>query len=50
MTLTTVGYGDIQAINPLARLLAGSEGVIGVLFIALAVARSLTLMSDSEEV
>ncbi|ETV06332.1 3-hydroxyisobutyrate dehydrogenase [Pseudomonas aeruginosa 3576] len=50
VTLTTVGYGDIQAINPLARLLAGSEGVIGVLFIALAVARSLTLMSDSEEV
>lgn len=50
VTLTTVGYGDIQAINLLARLLAGSEGVIGVLFIALAVARSLTLMSDSEEV
>ncbi|MFN2944470.1 hypothetical protein [Escherichia coli] len=45
-----MGYGDIQAINPLARLLAGSEGVIGVLFIALAEARSLTLMSDSEEV
>lgn len=34
----------------LAYYMAGSEGVIGVLFIALAVARSLTLMSDSEEV
>lgn len=51
-TLTTVGYGDIHAIAPAARLLAGAEAVIGVMFIALLVARSLTLMheeADEEE-
>lgn len=47
-TLTTVGYGDIHAIAPPARLLAGAEAVVGVLFIALAVARSLALMQDEE--
>lgn len=47
-TLTTVGYGDIHAISPAARLLAGAEAVAGVLFIALAVARSLALMQDEE--
>ncbi len=47
-TLTTVGYGDIHAIAPLARLLAGAEAVTGVLFIALAVARTLALMHDED--
>lgn len=46
VTLTTVGYGDIHALAPSARLLAGAEGVTGVMFIAVAVARSLMLMSD----
>lgn len=48
-TLTTVGYGDIHAIAPAARLLAGGEAVIGVMFIALLVARSLALMHEQEE-
>lgn len=47
-TLTTVGYGDIHAIAPAARLLAGGEAVIGVMFIALLVARSLALMHERE--
>lgn len=47
-TLTTVGYGDIHAIAPAARLLAGTEAVVGVMFIALAVARSLALINDEE--
>lgn len=45
-TLTTVGYGDIHAIAPAARLLAGTEAVVGVMFIALAVARCVALMQD----
>lgn len=49
VTLTTVGYGDIHALAPAARLLAGAEAVAGVMFIAIAVARSLMLMSDREE-
>jgi hypothetical protein len=48
-TLTTVGYGDIHAIAPAARLLAGAEAVIGVMFIALLVARSLALMHEQED-
>ncbi|SDT22743.1 potassium channel family protein [Pseudomonas oryzae] len=47
-TLTTVGYGDIHALAPVARLLAAAEAVVGVMFIALAVARSLALMQDEE--
>jgi hypothetical protein len=49
VTLTTVGYGDIHALAPAARLLAGAEAVAGVMFIAIAVARSLMLISDREE-
>ncbi|MNM82988.1 voltage-gated potassium channel [compost metagenome] len=49
VTLSTVGYGDIQAVKPIARLLAISEAVIGVLFIALAVARGMSLLSDADE-
>ncbi|WP_339514959.1 potassium channel family protein [Pseudomonas sp. RL_15y_Pfl2_60] len=48
VTLTTVGYGDIHALAPGARLLAGAEAVTGVMFIAVAVARTLTLMSDKD--
>lgn len=48
-TLTTVGYGDIHAIAPAARLLAGAEAVMGVMFIALLVARSLALMHAEED-
>ncbi|OQR34780.1 hypothetical protein BWR15_12570 [Pseudomonas sp. T] len=49
ITLTTIGYGDIVPVNPLARLLAGSEAIMGALFIALAVARGLSLMSDDSK-
>jgi hypothetical protein len=47
--LTTVGYGDIHAIAPAARLLAVAEAVMGVMFIALLVARSLALMHAEED-
>ncbi|GKX35125.1 MAG: hypothetical protein MnENMB40S_27430 [Rhizobiaceae bacterium MnEN-MB40S] len=34
ITLTTLGYGDILPIAPVARLTAGLEAVVGVLYIA----------------
>ena len=46
ITLTTVGYGDIQPLLPITRLLATSEAVLGVLFISVAVARGLSLMNE----
>ena len=48
VTLTTVGYGDIHAIAPIARMLAGLEAVVGVMFIALAVARTMALLNDDQ--
>ncbi len=38
-TITTVGYGDVVAVTPLARMLATLEAAAGVLFIAITVAR-----------
>lgn len=37
VTLTTLGYGDILPINPLARFLVYSEVIIGVFYMAIVV-------------
>src|SRR5215475_2963247 len=42
-TLTTTGYGDIVAVDPFARSLANFESVLGQFFIAITVARLVTL-------
>jgi len=34
ITLTTLGYGDVLPVAPLARIAAGLEAVVGVLYIA----------------
>lgn len=39
VTLTTLGYGDIVAVRPAARILASLEAATGVLFVAITVAR-----------
>lgn len=38
VTLTTLGYGDISPINPLARFLAYMEAIVGVFYLAILVA------------
>jgi hypothetical protein len=38
-SLTTLGYGDIVAIRPAARMIATLEAAAGVLYIAITVAR-----------
>ena len=43
VTLTSVGYGDIVPVNPVARSLANLEGIIGQLFPATLLARMVTL-------
>jgi voltage-gated potassium channel len=45
VTLTTLGYGDIQPLSPLARSLAIAESVSGVLFTGILVARLVGLYS-----
>jgi hypothetical protein len=42
-TLTTTGYGDIVAVDPFARSLANLESVIGQFYLAITVARLVTL-------
>jgi len=42
-TLTTTGYGDIVAVDPFARSLANLESVIGQFYLAVTVARLVTL-------
>lgn len=39
VSLTTLGYGDIVAVRPAARMLAALEATAGVLYIAITVAR-----------
>ena len=51
-TLTTIGYGDISPVNPLAMTLANLEGIVGQLYPAIVIAKlvSLYAMADSAEV
>jgi hypothetical protein len=42
-TLTTTGFGDIVPVNPFARGLANLEAIIGQFFLAITVARLVTL-------
>jgi voltage-gated potassium channel Kch len=42
-TLTTTGYGDIVPLNPFARRLASLESVIGPFYLAITVARLVTM-------
>jgi hypothetical protein len=42
-TLTTTGYGDIAPVDPFARSLANFESVLGQFYLAITVARLVTL-------
>ena len=43
VTLTTLGYGDVQPVHPAARTMASMEAVIGQLYLAVLVARLVGL-------
>jgi hypothetical protein len=46
-TLTTVGYGDITPVHPLARSLANFEALIGQLYPAILIARLVSMEFES---
>ena len=48
VTLTTVGYGDIVPVHPVARTLVILEGVAGQLFPAILIARLVSLHVQSK--
>lgn len=43
VTLTTLGYGDVTPLTPRARSLAVLEAIVGVLFVAVLIARLVGL-------
>jgi hypothetical protein len=49
VTLTTLGYGDILAVKPMARMLAPLEASAGVLYVAITVARLVGGQTTSKE-
>ncbi len=48
VTLTTLGYRDIVAVHPMARMLVILEGVAGQLFPAILIARLVSLQVQSK--
>jgi hypothetical protein len=47
VTLTTMGYGDITPVNPVARSLATAEALCGQLYLAILIARLVALEISS---
>jgi len=43
VTLTTVGYGDVTAVHPMARSLATAEALVGQLYPAILLARLVSM-------
>ena len=48
ITMSTVGYGDITPVAGVARMLAAAEAVSGSLYIAVLIARLVTLYAPSK--
>jgi len=47
-TLTTLGYGDITPVSPVARMLAVMESMTGTLYVAVLIARLVALYSTPD--
>lgn len=48
VTLSTVGFGDITPASPVARMLAVTEAIAGLLYVAVLIARLVALYSAPE--
>ncbi|HKF47141.1 MAG TPA: ion channel [Terracidiphilus sp.] len=49
VTLTTLGYGDIVAVKPMARMVATLEAAAGVLYVAITVARLVSAQTPAND-
>ena len=47
VTLTTLGYGDVTPVRPMAQMLSTSEAIVGQLFVAIFIARLVALYTRS---
>lgn len=50
VTLTTLGYGDVLPVTGWARMAAVSEAIIGVLYIAILMARLVSLFNQEKQI
>jgi voltage-gated potassium channel len=50
ITLSTAGYGDISPISPWSRMLAGLEATVGVMYVAILMARLVSLYDRQQRV
>jgi hypothetical protein len=48
ITLSTVGYGDITPVSKVARMLAAMEAMTGLLYVAVLIARLVSLYSSQK--
>jgi hypothetical protein len=48
ITLSTVGYGDITPVSRIARWLAAMEAMTGLLYVAVLIARLVSLCSTAK--
>jgi hypothetical protein len=48
VTLTTLGYGDVLPVNPIARMFATLEAAVGILYIAITVARLVSAYQKAD--
>lgn len=46
VSLTTIGYGDLLAVSPMARILAMTEGLLGQLFPTIFIAKLVALQIE----
>jgi len=46
ITLSTVGYGDITPVSKVARMLAATEAITGLLYVAVLISRLVSLYSS----
>ena len=49
VTLTTLGYGDITAVHPVARSVVMAEALLGQLYPAILIARLVTLQMETRK-
>ena len=49
VTITTLGYGDITALNPFARICTGIEAAQGTLYLAILVGRAVGLLHNQHK-
>jgi hypothetical protein len=48
ITMSSVGYGGIAPVNPYVRMVAAFEGVVGIFYIAVVVARLVSSYREEE--